>query len=461
MDSFENIVDSDSDNNSEYDKNDNLSDTVPELIDIINDITKDMRIRIDSDTDSNSNSECERDDNLGDINELQNVVREDFSFTFDNHKNTELALVLMVKNESFRIEVTLTSILGFASTIIVYDTGSTDDTVDIISNFCKKYKLSLYVKHGTFVDFSTSRNILLDFADTIPNVKFFLMMDCNDELQNGASLINFCKTAPEKDNAFFLKQSWKSGICINYYNIRLLRTNSGWRYKGVVHEYICKEGEEANIRVPGVVLFQDRTKDDNKSALRFSKDKDLLLKEYNSENKTPRTVYYLAQTYDCLNDRVTAVKYYLERMQLLGYYEERYQAAYHIGMIYKELEKPFEEYAGFYMFAFGIMHRSEPLVRIAEYYISKQQWTQAYFYLKEACKIDAPDCGLFLDIELYNYYRWHLMGIVAYYVKEYADGLKACKIAIEKRNNDIDKNNLIFYKNELECKDDKTKMSLL
>lgn len=426
----------------------------------------DNRFTSDSDNLSEQN---DRDDNIGasvdDTSELittDNVQeKKDIVITFNKHKNTGLAAILMVKNESYRIHVTLTSVLGFASTIIIYDTGSTDDTVDIITKFCKKYKLSLYLKHGTFVDFSTSRNVLISFADTVPDVKFFLMLDCNDELQNGGDLIRFCKTAPKEHNAFFLKQSWKSGIYINYYNIRLIRSNSGWRYKGAVHEYICKEGEEAAIRIPKVILFQDRTKDDNKSSLRFSKDKDLLLGEYNSENKTPRTVYYLAQTYECLEDKENAIKYYSERMHMLGYFEERYQAAYHVGMLYREMNKPFEEYAGFFMFAFGVMHRSEPLVRIAEYYISKQQWSQAYYYLKEACKIEVPDCGLFLDVELYSYYRWHLMGIVAYYVKEHRDGLNACKIAIEKRNNDIDKNNLVFYKNELECKDEKTKMSML
>lgn len=417
---------------------------------------------IDYTSDSDSNIEqCDRNDNIADPVVSHNKLNDDIIIKNNKHKNTGLAVIMMVKNESYRIQVTLTSILGFASTVIIYDTGSTDDTIGIIIRFCKKYKLSLYLRHGTFVDFSTSRNVLISFADTVPDINFFLMLDCNDELQNGQDLLKFCKTAPSNHNAFFLKQSWKSGIYINYYNIRLIKSNSGWRYKGVVHEYICKEGEEASIRIPDVVLFQDRTKDDNKSSLRFVKDKDLLLGEYNSDDKTPRTVYYLAQTYECLHELENAVKYYMERMNLIGYYEERYQAAYHVGMLYREQGKAFEEYAGYFLFAFGIMHRSEPLVRIAEYYISKQQWTQAYYYLKESCNIDPPDCGLFLDIELYNYYRWHLMGIVAYYVKKYEDGFKACKIAIKKRNNDIDKNNLVFYKNEIEGKDDETKMSML
>lgn len=435
------------------------------ILDSIKNLDTDTELLSDLNINSELDPKLETEDIL--INQIPKLdlnstdIKNDFTVIFNRQKNTKIAAVIMVKNESFRIEVTLTSVIGFASTIIIYDTGSTDDTVDIITNFCKKFKISLYLKHGTFVDFSTSRNILLDYADTVADVDFFLMLDCNDELQNGSDLIKFCKNAPVNESAFFLKQSWRSGNCIDYYNVRLIKSNSGWRYKGVVHEFISNGSLEAKIRVPGVVLFQDRTKDDNKSALRFNKDKELLLGEYNSENKTPRTVYYLAQTYECLNDNENATKYYAERIHMSGFFEEKYQAAYHVGMLYREMNKPFEEYSGYFMTSFGIMYRSEPLVRIAEYYISIQQWEQAYFYIKEACNIDPPDCGLFLDIDIYTYYRWHLMGIVAYYVKKYKDGFHACKIAIAKRNNDIDKHNLIFYQNELQCKDDCTKMSLL
>jgi glycosyltransferase involved in cell wall biosynthesis len=367
------------------------------------------------------------------------------SFNFPS-KNTNICGVIMVKNESYRILVTIKSIVKFIDELVIYDTGSTDDTVEKIIDFCKTNKLTINIMHGEFVDFSTSRNALLDFADSVTVSDFYLMLDCNDELQGGKELVKYCKTAPS-NNAFFLKQSWKSSIIIDYYNIRLTRSKCGWRYKGVVHEYIYKDGEEPGPRVPGVVLFQDRTQDDTKSFKRFSKDKELLLKEYNSEEKTPRTVYYLAQTYECLSDKENAMKYYKERSKIInGFFEERFQAAYHVGMLCKDLRIPFEDYSGYFLLSYEIMARAEPLVRIAEYYISVKRWYQAYVYLHEACKTKVPECGLFLDIEMYKYYRWHLMGIVAYYVDERDEGITACNIAIKERNNSIDKNNLNYYK---------------
>jgi hypothetical protein len=287
----------------------------------------------------------------------------------------------------------------------------------------------------------------LDFADMVPNIEYLLLLDCNDELKNGRDLIKFCKSEHE-ENGFFLKQQWETDIVIDYYNIRLIKSKNGWHYNGVVHEYITSK-KEKTMKLTNIVIYQNRALDDDKSAKRFEKDKILLLTEYNSENKTARTVYYLAQTCECLKQLDEAFIYYKERMHMDGFFEEKYQAAYHCGMILRSEGKSFYEYSGFFLFAHSIMYRVEPLVRIAEYYIDKDCWKQAYTFLYEASKIDFPNCGLFVDSEMYHYYRWHLLARTAYYVSEYKIGYDACKIAIKQRNNSLDKHNMNFYKNAL------------
>ena len=76
-----------------------------------------------------------------------------------------IAAVIMVKDESKLIKITLISCLGVVDSLVVYDTGSTDNTVEIIKDFSIKHNIPLHLKHGKFVDFSTSRNILLDYVD--------------------------------------------------------------------------------------------------------------------------------------------------------------------------------------------------------------------------------------------------------------------------------------------------------
>ena len=50
-------------------------------------------------------------------------------------KNIHLAVLIMAKNETKRLHVTLNSIKDTADSLVFYDTGSEDDTIDIARNF--------------------------------------------------------------------------------------------------------------------------------------------------------------------------------------------------------------------------------------------------------------------------------------------------------------------------------------
>ena len=58
-----------------------------------------------------------------------------------NH-NVHIALLMMVKNEHKRLYVTLNSVLGYVDSIVMYDTGSEDNTIEIASSFCKKNNIT-------------------------------------------------------------------------------------------------------------------------------------------------------------------------------------------------------------------------------------------------------------------------------------------------------------------------------
>jgi hypothetical protein len=110
----------------------------------------------------------------------------------------------------------------------------------------------------------------------------------------------------------------------------------------------------------------------------------------------------------------------------------------------------------FYIKAFEHSHRAEPLLYIAIHYIQIKMWVMAFTFLKLACSIPYPqDAILFVNRHDYDYKRWHLLGIVAYYVGQFQDGKAACLIAIDyakqdgsKVNSDIDKSNLKFYEDK-------------
>ena len=55
-----------------------------------------------------------------------------------------LVLVMMIKNEEARIEVSFDSVKNFTNTFVILDTGSTDKTIGICKEYCKKNNITLF-----------------------------------------------------------------------------------------------------------------------------------------------------------------------------------------------------------------------------------------------------------------------------------------------------------------------------
>lgn len=382
-------------------------------------------------------------------------------------KHVILALVMMVKNESKRITVSMDSVKNIVDTFVIMDTGSEDGTVRIIREYCDKHKIKLHLIEQTFphpFHYSNARNVILDFADD--KADFLLLLDCNDELKDGKNIRHFVNTYTGKSSAFHVCQEWWNGSSLDkYYNIRLLRSKAGWRYKGAIHEYISNpvcENDENKIkndemvsRVFGFTLYQDRTLDDDKSFKRFARDEEVLEGEYQENIKLmkegklsiqdSRTVFYYGQTCMCLGKNEKAYRLYRERSELEGFTEERYHSYYRCGELSRALNHDWEESFLWYYKAYEYsaktfdIPRAEPLFKIAEYYKDKCPEI-SFLNLKRACELKYPDNAiLFVDRRVYDYLRWNLMSSVGFNTKEINVGKFACYKAIsaEKRDEDI------------------------
>jgi glycosyltransferase involved in cell wall biosynthesis len=355
----------------------------------------------------------------------------------------QLAAVIMVKNEENRIETTLMSVKDVVDGIIVFDTGSQDSTIAIMKRFVKKYNLYFHLLEGQFEDFATSRNKLLDFSDK-HLYDYLLLLDSNDEYIFDKNLKELICGRPEQ--GFLIHQRWyiSHGNEIDYYNIRLIKPNIGFRYKGLVHEYIDVPPKTTIGKIE-IILYQDRVKDnDGKSQERWKKDL-LLLKKAIAINPTDaRTQYYLAQTYDCLNMKKDAMFFYKQRSNNKdGFFEEMFISS----LKYGELEQNDDESVKWYLKAYQIIERAEPLVEIAKIYRRKAQFKLAFMFAKLACDTPYPsNCVLWVNRKCYIHDRWQELGIIAYYVNENELGKNACEKAIESGYDDeLNKKNLLFY----------------
>jgi hypothetical protein len=68
-------------------------------------------------------------------------------------------------------------------------------------------------------------------------------------------------------------------------------------------------------------------------------------------------------------------------------------------------------------------------------------------FLHEACDLEYPyHCILFVDKGIYDYYRWHLMGIIAYYVGKFSEGKEASLKALQTGLNKVENEKILkFY----------------
>ena len=364
----------------------------------------------------------------------------------------------MVRNEECSILDTINSCIGVVNSIYVYDTGSTDNTLDLVRTFEEEHKdISIYIIEGEFVDFSTSRNFLLNVMDENETIDYILMLDSNDILKGGDKLLAILENT--KENAFLVRQEWNYGNRKDlYFNVRLIKAREGWRYKGVVHEYISQEkgsNKRDKIMDNDIVIYQNRTINSGSSSERHKRDYDMLLKEYEKNKTDSRTVYYLAQTCLALNKIDEAYKYYSIRTELVGFYEEVFSSQMACGDLAIKMGLDEMTIIDWYFKAIKHMpNRAEPYTKLASYYLFQDkkhpQYALAHMFIKSAVRLEYPkDVILWVDNDIYEYKRYHIAGIVCYYMGDYEDGYKYCNIAYDKKKLDIDKNNKSFYNDKI------------
>ena len=85
--------------------------------------------------------------------------------------NNLVGVLMMIKNEEKSIRVTINSIKDYIKHVIVFDTGSTDRTIEIVKETCRLNNQELHLKIGIFKSFPESRNDAIEFAESI-KVKF-------------------------------------------------------------------------------------------------------------------------------------------------------------------------------------------------------------------------------------------------------------------------------------------------
>lgn len=353
----------------------------------------------------------------------------DYHGFIDKNRDATIAVALMIKDEESKIEETLDCYKNHTifPEIYILDTGSTDQTLTIVKNWSSKNPLTkMIIEEQSFIDFSSSRNVLLTRIYKESPCEFIISVDCNDELREQKKCVEMlaryyhCPT-------FFIDQVWKSAGSdpITFTNIRIIKNDGFYLWKYRVHEVLAyKLGDSPIIvRLPKEIhlyQYRDPQYELMKSA-RYRRDLVYLLEDHALYPDDKRIAYYVSQTYFFCQDHSNAIIFSKKRIKMNKedeLDEECYQCilriikSKHALRAEKHNIKKWLWYAWDY-FASQKKKDIEPLLQIIEYY-EKDDLDTALHLLCLACDTPKPNFNLPIRHELYEFERYRKLAEVYY-----------------------------------------------
>ncbi|WP_051188650.1 glycosyltransferase [Proteocatella sphenisci] len=220
----------------------------------------------------------------------------------------KLSIPMMVKNESKYLEQVLMSLQPIRDAIdtelIIVDTGSEDNTVEIAKRFTDKVFF-----HQWNNDFSEMRNITLDYAKG----EWLLIIDGDEVLENPQPIIEFLmsKKAKKYNTGFIsakniINENDLSDTAV-FTAPKLFRNMSDFRFTGAIHN-------QPNMKLPYyeinsiIVHYGYMSTDKDLMEKKFQRTSNILKQEL---EKDPENIYYwyqLSVTYRMHNDDNLAIE---------------------------------------------------------------------------------------------------------------------------------------------------------
>lgn len=313
-----------------------------------------------------------------------------------------MCLVMIVKNESHIIIETLTQLKAHIDYWVICDTGSTDDTKQLITQFFAENKVPGDLVEHQWRDFGHNRT--LAFQAARGKSKYAFVFDADDKIHG-----NFQIPKNLTADAYLLK----FGDNFQYTRLQIFRNNLEWVYRGVLHEFpSCKSKKKTkHLQIDGKYYIESRRLGSrNHDPKKYEKDAQVLLDAIASNTDPdlkPRYAFYLAQSYKDAKDYTNAIKYYTLRTTLGGWSQECFYSAWQVGLCMEKcVEKSFgfHEISRWYLKAFEFCgHRGESLSTLGSLCYKMSLFGKAVFYLTRVSKMPIPDDSLFCVKSLYGF----------------------------------------------------------
>ena len=350
--------------------------------------------------------------------------------SINNIKNNTLCLNIIIFNKTYNIINLLESVLPIIDSYCICDTGSTDNTIQIIKDFFNQKNISGIFFSEPYQNFSYNLNTSLNHCFNNIVSDYILLLDSNMSLSFNENFdIKQFKSSLQND-LYIIKNS-----PTNIKNIHIIKNNINLKYNGILKEtsYISfsKEYKKTIIDSDIITIIDNNSNnihDDNilllNNKLLLSNSKDSIYDLFNLAN-----LYFKTNKYD------KSLLLYLELINLNKLNDEYLSYCYYIiGNIYNIYNQT-DKSIGYWIQSYNKNNFFiEPLYSIIVYYRIQKNNTFFYYFYKIAknhikiIKNNTKYRYFFINNDIYKYKLDYEYSIIFYYLNDFYKSKKNINI---------------------------------
>lgn len=329
-----------------------------------------------------------------------------------------ISLCMIIKDEQDVLDRCLSSFINVVDEIIIVDTGSIDNSIEI----ARKYRSKIY-HYKWNNDFASARN----FAISKARCSYIMWVDADDYIKENEAnkLLNLKKQNDLSVDMYYLLYDFDKNY-LPFYRERIIKNNSNCFFKGKIHEAIVPFG---NIKYENITINQYDTK-------KGLTDRNLnIFLSMNDDEFTIRDYYYFAKELYRHNKIDKAKEMFLKVLNTNeGYYVDKIDSCFYLSSIYilqNDYIKALETL--FLSFNFDLP-KPNILCNIANIYLFKNDINKAIYYYKLAlkCKVDN---NIFINKDYLKYIPLIQLCVCYDKLKDYKKAYKYNELANNVKNN--------------------------
>jgi len=330
-------------------------------------------------------------------------------------QTAEICLVMIVKDEADTIKKCLTKVAPFISYWVIVDTGSKDNTIEVINKTMEDFGIKGELHERPWVNFEVNRTESLELARGKCDYRWII--DADDTFEVEQFGFNPFAHIDKRIDTYQITYRLNS---LQYHRSQIVKSDQPWVYKGVLHEYLhCDLPDLSTAVLPGCYVKADISPLKRAASLeeKYANDAEILEKALIDEPGNTRYMFYLAQSYRDSGQHEKALESYKARAEAGEWDEEVYYSLYMVAKIMEKLEYSSLEVIDAYSKAWEYRpQRLEAVFHVMRKLREENRFVLAFTYGDLACKTPGTKDILFVEPEIWQWRMLDEYSIAAFYI---------------------------------------------